>query len=494
MAENQTKKKTSWLKAALIIIGLVLALLVVKAVLFFTAKPKIKVNYVAELNRVSKPTDYDPNKNAASYYQKAFDTFVEMPLDVRQPYINWPADYNSTCQVLLEKWLSSNSQAFEYFRIAANKPYYCLERQASENNMYSVLTPELVMLRYLTEAVGWNAKLSACEERFETAFEDILDCYRLGCQKCRTPSLYTEQLIGLSIKRNAVLNALIILDRTSVDKTTMKSFQDSLQAELNKDIYAPDLQAEKLALYDALQRTFIDNGRGTGRLAWTRAHWFDDMCGGCSNLKRRLNCFVGPTTNELIEQIQQLFELFEPLKTLTPWQLKNQDSNYFEKIEAINNSNFFLRVLGISPRSVYRAYHKTRTQTEALLTILAVLRFKAEQIRVPETLNELVSNGYMQSIPIDPYSDGLLVYKRLDNDFKLYSLGEDFEDNGGIVDISYMPMLLPNLAGFYPQLPDIVYWPVRRLEKPKWPKGPKEFGSFPRSFKPPKYKEKGKPK
>jgi len=103
---RQNKK---WL---LVISVALLAILAVKTTLFLTAKPKITVDYVAEYNRTARPQDYDPNDNAAPYYQKAFDAFVDMPDELRKPHINWPTDFNDAEQALLEKWLISNTLAF----------------------------------------------------------------------------------------------------------------------------------------------------------------------------------------------------------------------------------------------------------------------------------------------------------------------------------------------------------------------------------------------
>ncbi len=463
MKPLSSKKK--WLLAA---IAFLLALFILKIALLLTAKPKIAVNYVAEYNRMTRPENCDPNENAAPHCQKAFDTFVEMPHELIKPYADWPTDFNSTEQALLEEWLASNSQAFEYFRTAVNKPYYWLQRQSKrDNSMFSIMFPELSPLRTLTRAVSWQAKLNTSKGRFKKAFEDILDCYRAGCQKCRTPSFLTDQHAGLGTKQTATSIAFVILDRTLVNNTSLKFFQDALRAELTEDTYVPDIQTEKLILYDALQRTFIDNGRGTGRLAWRRAWYFDTMCGRGPNILRRLNCFIGPTRNQIAEQIEQLFSSFELLKTRTPWQLHNQDDDYFTKIEAIHHNNFFLGMLGTNPRRIFQLHHKVRAQTEAILTILAVLRFKADNNRIPETLDKLVSAGYLQSVPMDPYSDEPLVYKPEGNNFRLYSLGQNFEDDGGLIGDSFTSTSLWSSSGPNPFSPDIVYWPVQRLERPQ---------------------------
>lgn len=461
------KKKLRYL---LIVSAIVLAALIVKAVLFFTAEPKITVDYVAEYNKMTRPQNVDPNENAAPYYQKAFDAFVEMPENLRFPFVDWPTDYNDVHKQMLEEWLASNSHSFEYFRIAANKPYYWLERQTSkDNSIFNITFPEMALLRQLIEAVIWDTKLDASKNQFQPAFEKILGCYRAGRQKCRTPSLIMEQLAGLRFKEMAFSNALVILDRTTVDNATLRLFQDALEKELNSEKYVPSITHEKLMFYDAIQRVFVDNGRGTGRLAWRAAYAFDVMCCEWTNIKMRLNCFIGPTRNETLQKADQYFELCETLWTLTPWELHNKDPNYFKKIESLEKSNFLLDILAISPQGILRPYHRAKAKAHALIAILAITRFKAVDNRFPNTLDELASAGYIQSVPMDPYSNKPLVYKVTDGNFKVYSVGEDFSDDGGVIEVVNEARQEPGFRGTtivpYVHSPDIVYWPVKDLMK-----------------------------
>jgi hypothetical protein len=299
----------------------------------------------------------------------------------------------------------------------------------------------------------WNAKLAASKGRPQTAFENIIDCYRVGCQKCRTPSSLTEQHVGMDFRKTAAYNALLILDKTQVDSSALKLFQDALQAEFDSDTYVPDFTAEKLFLYDALQRTFIDNGRGTGRLAWSVTKGFAVIHYGWTNIKMQLNCFIGPTRKQIAEQIEKACAISNQIMAKTPWQIKSEELDYFEEIEKIKNSNFFVQILILSPKGTFDLYHKTKAQTKALIAVLAILHFKADNHRLPATLDELVSAGYLQSIPMDPYSNGPLVYKPDEDNFKLYSVGEDFSDDGGTI-------IAPHT-----QSPDIVYWPYKDLMK-----------------------------
>lgn len=153
-----------WVLAA---IGLLLALSILKIVFFLTVKPKIKVNYVAEYNQTARPQDYDPNKNAAPYYQKAFDAFVDMPDESRKPYVKWPTDFNDAEEALLEKWLISNTLAFEYFREALNKSYYWLERKVEKDNYIgNITTPDLGCFRELTECLDGMQNLMLLRGEF----------------------------------------------------------------------------------------------------------------------------------------------------------------------------------------------------------------------------------------------------------------------------------------------------------------------------------------
>ncbi|MCD6298221.1 MAG: hypothetical protein J7M30_13825, partial [Deltaproteobacteria bacterium] len=462
---RQNKK---WL---LVISVALLAILAVKTTLFLTAKPKITVDYVAEYNRTARPQDYDPNDNAAPYYQKAFDAFVDMPDELRKPHVNWPTDFNDAEQALLEKWLISNTLAFEYLRGALSKPYYWLERKVKRDNYIgSMTTPDLGCLRELTEALGWNAKFNAVKGQFQHAFENILECYSAGMHKCRPNLLVIEQHVGLRIKQDAVRNALIILDKSKVENEALAFLQNALQAELNNDDYVPSMQAEKYLHYDALQRTFIDNGKGTGRLAWRTGWYYDTLRGKWNNFRKRLHaCFVGPTRNEIVGQIEKVLTISGQMMTKMPWQIKNEGSDYFEEIENINNSNWFLQIFGVSPKSIFHSYYETKAQTEALITVLAILRYKTDTGQFPETLNELISLGYLKAVPNDPYSNSALVYKLTEDGFKLYSVGKDFSDDGGMIEVVNEAMQMPGFrkTGIIPRVhsPDIVYWPVRDLEK-----------------------------
>ena len=324
--------------------------------------------------------------------------------------------------------------------------------------------PELGNWRRLTDAVTWNARLKAVDGKYQEAFDNILSCYRAACQNCRNSSLLAEQSFGIMLKERILNVAVVILDRSKPRPADLKKLQDSLQGEFDSDTFVVDFETEKLVYYDILQRIFVYNRKGTGRLACSEAvrnggrhyHW-----------ETFFACLIGPTENEMKRRIDEVFTSVESIKGLTPWQLNLRQSDFFGKLSLTKCENcydFGLDSFFISfrPSSLYRGFYRQKAREEALLAILAVHRFRAEKGSFPASLDELVSNGFLQHLPPDPFSDGPLVYRADVNDFTLYSVGEDFKDDGG-------KGIGNAMTGFSrsrsPAL-DIVFWPPARPQPP----------------------------
>ncbi len=93
------------------------------------------------------------------------------------------------------------------------------------------------------------------------------------------------------------------------------------------------------------------------------------------------------------------------------------------------------------------------------MTVLAIFVFKAQEGRLPQSLEQLTEKGLLSSAPIDPYSDGPLIYSVRGDGFTLYSVGEDFVDDRGI------PCEWNDESGG-----DHVFWPIpdlgRTVEEP----------------------------
>ena len=76
---------------------------------------------------------------------------------------------------------------------------------------------------------------------------------------------------------------------------------------------------------------------------------------------------------------------------------------------------------------------ETRAETQLRLTRLALMlgACRADQGAYPEALEEL-SPDYLTDIPLDPFLDEPFRYERTESGYRLYSVGDNMTDDGGL--------------------------------------------------------------
>lgn len=434
-----------------VILAILVALLAIKVLVVITGKPKPTVDYVAEYNRITKPENFDPSKNAAPYYQKAIDSFVESSRELNGISEIWPGDMDAAQKALLQEWMDANAEAFEYFKKAAEKPYYWVELKSTDGSLHGIVTPSTGLISEIARALNRRAQLDASEGRGKEAADNIIYCYKAGQQ------LYEDPYLGTGVIENTVKNAILILKSAEFDNEVLEHLQDSLSAETVADIKISGIELSVLSLKDLLQRSFVYNRKGTGRLAWRCAHWFYLMHGRLANMKFRLACFTGPTENKVLEQIEQISLIYQKLMHLSLPEAKK--SGYFDEVKAISKDNFFLESFGKSREVIFTNWYEVNAQNDALIAIIAILRYNNDKGDFPEMLYGLIGAGYLEQVPVDPFSDEGMVYKRVDDDFRLYSVGEDLSDDGGEF-VIWEEVKSPLYGtGHNPRKADIIYWP-----------------------------------
>jgi len=423
-------------------------------------KVKSKIDYVSQFNEISKPANYDPNNNAANYYKNAFGLFVERPEELSKLDIKiWPKDLPEEKQVLLENWLSANSDAIKQLELGTQKPYYWVEYHV--NSMWDISLPDLKKSRVLTYAICLRAKNNAMKGHFKEAFSDLLTGYKFGKHLSGTKTLI-EQLVGIATESLLAEAGLQIIDNAKgkLSPEVLKHFQENLQS-LSSEKSFIDLTGEKFTFHESIQMTFTDDGKGDGYIpqisvenmadpppylrALSIVSMSDEQKKSWAKLRRR----------ETAEYIDKVFEYLNSVKHKTPAQLHNEGINLQKDIAEMTNNNQLILLLIPAIDRFLQISHRSMAETNGLITTLALFRYKADKGSFPISLQELVSSNYIKELPMDPYSEGPLVYKRMDSDFILYSLGVNFEDDGG----------KPSKWGEGEQGGDQVFWPVMRVER-----------------------------
>ncbi|MHC4154462.1 MAG: hypothetical protein ACYST6_06015 [Planctomycetota bacterium] len=465
------KRRISPLKITLLILCLLLALLLLKSLRAPLPVPKISVNYAAEWNRISKPPDYDQNQNAALDYQKATDFLVQAPDEISYSPIHWPGDMNEMLLKTLENWLRQNTDALAYLNRGSQKPYCWIEDFYIDDFLATgVPAVELASIRSLADLVGWQAKLNATKGQGEAAADQLIAGHRFASHFFG-PKPILCQLVALSARAMVIRNSFLILNRHQFDPQTLDRFQGQLeqQFEMGQKL---DFQYDRLATYDIIQRVFTDDGRGNGRLLPEAAtmlvfslppYALGTQPGQIIKQKaweygnRAKSMWLratGPDRKETVVMTDKLFDYYETLKNKTFWELRKNEVESKAKMDAITEDCIVLYWAN-TDYQLLELYQRTRAQEIALTATLAVLRFKQERGYYPEKLDELVLAGYLRELPADPFGDGALIYKRLGDNFTLYSFAEDCDDDGGT----------PSNWGHGEEGGDQVFWPVESAKK-----------------------------
>ena len=104
--------------------------------------------------------------------------------------------------------------------------------------------------------------------------------------------------------------------------------------------------------------------------------------------------------------------------------------------------------------------YQSKILHEAIITISAIQRWQLDNDEYPENLVELIGDDYLKDLPMDPYSGKPFIYKKTEDNFILYSIGRNFEDDGGKV---YEKNGNVHEWGTSNDKGDAVFWPVPKL-------------------------------
>ena len=390
-----------------------------------TGNTKSKVDYVAILNELAKK-GRDESLNAAPFYKKAAELYIELPAEIKsQDLREWPSELTNKKQSFLRQWVKSNRNACTQLKLGTQKPYYWNQYQA--DNVWKVHGPSyLPELRDVVRATLFRVKLSATEVGMtREAGEDILTCCRFGSHLAQTPNPIA-QLVGAKTVERIAQTLFLCLAKTDFDRTVIDLLQSRIRGQLLKiHNQTFNLDAEKLKHLEAVQGLFQgteDDSKLKPDEGIRLAGRFGDLTYEDLEAMRR-----GSTMRD----IEMAFAYFKEFLAMSPWQVREKGLNFYDDIHKQTGGNPVVRMCMFSVPDIARVRAQYWANKDALLTTVAILRFRDDRSSLPKDLQELLSAGYLSELPMDPYSDGPLVYRQTEDDFLLYSLGEDFDDDGG---------------------------------------------------------------
>jgi len=401
--------------------------------------------------------------NAKTNYEKSFQLMVEPPPSLSLSDIKtWPEDLPIQKRKELTKWVDDNADALMELELGSKKSYCWFDYQDDGGFMLGVYPSlDLRKARLMVYTIRARANLRAIESEFESAFYDILTCYRFG-QHLMGPKDITEQLVAVAIRGVATQTALRILDHKQVPIGVLTKFQKKLQSDLDPNSFTIDITFEEFSICDFIQRVYVEDANGDTKVSDKFVEAANDIP---SDLIREVIQDVNEKDmkawadiinlgrTQTLDTIDALFKYLKKVLTKAPMELA-ECKDVDRRIDEIIGKKYFLKQVINPYQKVFEVAARAKVESEALITIIAIKRYKAVMGEYPPGLETLVTSGYMKKIPLDPYSNKPLRYVGSSDQFKLYSFGKDFDDDGGA----------RSNWGQDEQGGDQVFWPVKHEE------------------------------
>ncbi len=399
-------------------------------------KVEVLADRVNELLSNGKRWNFqEERENIQDIVSKLFSQFL------RREYNEFTVEQRN----IAERWVQEHNDALELIIEGSRRPYYWRTYKSDSekpDEMIGVVLPNLSVFRDLAYSLRCRAWLSAEQGRYEDAFNDVKSCYRFG-QHIRGDKTLVEQLVGIAVEAISVRTIRDIVGGYEIDSTVLANFQRSFEQIIADENFTISLKAERLMIYDEIQRCFTSDRIGKGHLYLPRFRKISDLAGSYENaegleyflldlLASAPFLFSHPNKQETLRMANEFYDYCEQLSLKTAAQMHAESDAIRDKIEKLFSDNIFLGSFSPAVRRIIEISNRLPTDVGAALTMIAIFRYNGDTGRYPQNLNQLVSAGYLKQLPIDAYSDKPLVYKKTEDNFILYSIGPDFKDDGGV--------------------------------------------------------------
>ena len=466
-------------------VGILLLSFILYAVWFSTGKPVISVDYTALLNKMNRPELRDED-NAWPSYKKAISLYVE-PADFEPDDPNFEtlassagsraehrefADLAENEKQKIAEWVQLNQPAWKGFETAAAKSYcyreYTHDPNDKERWLLSIMLPHLGDIRKLARVGIWRSRIAAEQGRIRQALDDSIAVARAG-NHWQGKGTLIEQLVGTAMTRMACKEIVSTLDAHDSPPDLLEQTYRQLAGVYPNGFKTMNIEGERLLFMDTVQHVFTKGGLGGGHLipgAWSIL--VDEPIYSLEGRNKTLfmplhaaESMIHARRNKTIAVANHFYARLENYAKITPHQRRAANiETADDMINALPQYRFFLfQMLVPALDRVAEIGFRGKASYQAILTILALKRWQVEKGQYPDNLNELLTAGSLDELPMDPYSDSPLVYKKTNCNFTLYSLGPNFKDDDGQPGKTKKGRLTD-----WSENGDTVFWPVPKTK------------------------------
>jgi len=467
------KRCRPWWKKAVVrtfkAIGMLLVCFILYTVWFINGNPVVKIDYVEQINSLNRP-EVKNTENALTNYQKAIELYVE-PNDTKFEKFrkeNYTLDKLSDSEkAKLKDLVKLNEAAWRQVKNGSSKAYcYHTYRAGQEDEesgwVLAILLPHLSKLRGIERIGLAKIQFETQAEQIEQALEDCIALVRLGYH-LQQQAWIVEYLVGYRCAEDGVEQLRNIISSQKISAEQLKQLQKQLSETYLREFPADTLDAARYMFLDTVQRIFTDGGPGGGHLVPKNARPVFAMVDGedisdSQMLELMAGSMIHIRRNETVRTANRMYDEMKDIVSLSPHTRRIKEIDSDAVVESFSKYRYFLLHIFIPALDrVSDVYFQEKCLQEAIITVLSLKMCKRDTGQYPEKLDLLVEQDYLEALPMDPYSDKPLVYRRTDEGFTLYSVGLNFVDDGGVLgtDSKDRPWMWSRDG-------DAVFWPVRK--------------------------------
>ena len=271
------------------------------------------------------------------------------------------------------------------------------------------LLPHFSRLRQGAGMLHLEALRAAEDGNVETATRAILSCVGLA-RSLRDEPLLMSQLMRMALEVGYLRVLDRVLSRIKLGDTDLTRIHASLD--------------------DAVNSRTIHRG-GLGQISWFSEHYTERLSSaqpaGWRLWWYRLN---GQRDVDCIYCFDIVEELIEAQELSFPERLeKTQEIQ--DRLNDLPRTRFLAGAF--RPPMLRATVEEARAiaRLRATIAALGVERFRLANGRLPDKLSDLVPK-YLDAVPLDPFDGKPLRYKKLKKGFRVYSIGKDKKDDGGV--------------------------------------------------------------
>lgn len=402
---------------------------------FSLGRPTVRVDYLQMLNDKARPQVVDAD-NAWPLYDKAMSLFVK-PSDELVKLKDRFADLSSQDQEAVRQWVKENQPAWDQVVAATARPYcfraYSIAEGATSPILLGIELPHVPGVRDISRVGQRLTQIQIADGQSDKAIATSLAMIREGKQWMGQATLI-EYLVGIAISAMGQDELLQTLAQVPQPAESLTKIRGELAAIWSGEYPIISFEWERLTFLDVVQNTFTEGGPGGGHLSPRAMNMVNHIMDESMPIPVAASmALIHAGRNETVKRGNEIYMALEDSIGLTPWQRKTQNLRKAEQlVDELHPYRFALLHSFVPALSrVVELYYRSKVTTEATRAVLAILEYRAGKGRWPESLAELKSAGMISSVPMDPYSDGPLMYRKDGESFMLYSRGCDFEDDGG---------------------------------------------------------------